>query len=634
MRIFYTTKRIFWSNEGQDYLEDTQFNEFFSGQWTELSNVKSINWTSHYEASFYATDAFDATYFKLEKNNQTYYFFVQDIKNDSANGKFWYLTLDLYNTYGRDFIGQMKVLNPKVSFKRKHANRYFKSNNPARKFCFDFNKQRYLLTPPSTLANLGKSLNTYPTASHNVVFKNEGSIRSLYRYYRPPSGAFNDRVEHATLNLHPSYYYENWYHEYLIIKRPGSYPKLPDYVKDPVSFNEEPIKFLYIPVEPPDDKGPLYFYGRIDPDPYTRGGRNVSGIRASHIDRIPSDLLVGVVRSPFPPAVFSYFTYWQEMFDNDWGVFKDVVVLTRPMFKELNILKPFEFNSIRETEQYLTYLDEPLLALSSLTKLQINSAHELSTLCFFKANTNRPESYIVDNGATWMSTASSSFFIRPPRGALEHEYQMQRFIEPTYKTPVYGDVLNNYLLNNANAVSTGIQNKVGSAILGGIGGLVNVAGSIVSGNVSGAAQGAVGIAQSAWGVAQTVRSHQAQLADLGNRVDDLKDVYGKGATVEPDQCLVVSKYELPEHIKELVFKDIYFNGYEFNGVDNFNSYRNRKIFNYFEITDINQFLNLYTTYPKQIISDLSEKFMNGIRLWRTTAVNFDMSLDNREISFD
>lgn len=88
------------------------------------------------------------------------------------------------------------------------------------------------------------------------------------------------------------------------------------------------------------------------------------------------------------------------MFDNDWGVFKDVVVLTRPMFKELNILRPFEFNSIRETEQYLTYLDEPLLALSSLTKLQINSAHELSTLCFFKANTNRPESYIVDNGAT------------------------------------------------------------------------------------------------------------------------------------------------------------------------------------------------------------------------------------------
>lgn len=88
------------------------------------------------------------------------------------------------------------------------------------------------------------------------------------------------------------------------------------------------------------------------------------------------------------------------MFDNDWGVFKNVVVLTRPMFKELNILRPFEFNSIRETEQYLTYLDEPLLALSSLTKLQINSAYELSTLCFFKVNTNRPGSYIADNGAT------------------------------------------------------------------------------------------------------------------------------------------------------------------------------------------------------------------------------------------
>ncbi|MBC9723269.1 MAG: hypothetical protein H9W82_19035 [Lactobacillus sp.] len=74
--------------------------------------------------------------------------------------------------------------------------------------------------------------------------------------------------------------------------------------------------------------------------------------------------------------------------------------------------------------------------------------------------------------------------------------QTQKFIEATHQRPMYGDVLNEYLLNNTNAINTGIQNKVGSAILGGIGGLVNVGGSIVSGNVSGAIQGAVGIGQS------------------------------------------------------------------------------------------------------------------------------------------
>lgn len=625
MRIFYTTKRIFWSNEGQDYLEDTQFNEFFSGQWIELSNVKSINWTSHYEASFYATDAFDATYFKVEKNNQTYYFFVQDIKNDSANGKFWYLTLDLYNTYGLTFVQTMQAYNPPVSFKRKHCNRYFRSNNPEKKFCFDFNRQRYLLTPPSTLTSLVKNLNIYPSSSRTITFDSIGRRSSWANY----NNGYPE-ILHTTTNTK--------YYEYLILKIPGSYPTTNPSVI--IGWKGSyPTDFIYVPLEVSYSEGnvsyPVY-YGTMNYNPYDPSVKNfgVRGLHSSDFSRIPSDLIVGKVRTSTPPSAFLYFAFWKEVYSNTSHYLNDQIVFMRPLFFFAGPHTRYSFTSIRHTEQYTSYLDEPILSLPPFNRMTLNGGDELSPLCFFKKNDKRPGTYIDDNDNAWCFASSASFFVRPPKGALEHEYQVKRFIEGTYKKPVYGDVLSNYLLNNANAVSTGIQNKIGSALLGGIGGLINVGGSIVSSNVSGTLQGGVGIGQSAWGVAQTFRNHQARLADLGNKVDDLKDVYGKGATVEDDQCLVISKYELPEHIKELVFKDIYFNGYEFNGVDNFNSYRNREIFNYFEISDINQFLNLYTSYPKQIINDLSEKFLNGIRLWRTTAVNFDMSLDNREISFD
>ena len=624
MRIFYTTKRIFWSNEGQDYLEDTQFNEFFSGQWIELSNVKSINWTSHYEASFYATDAFDATYFKIEKNNQSYYFFVQDIKNDSANGKFWYLTLDLYNTYGLTFVQTMQAYNPPVSFKRKHCNRYFRSNNPEKKFCFDFNRQRYLLTPPSTLADIANNVNNYPTYSTNIKLLNSGRVESLLEY----QVAVGRPLKRSRIEFRPN---ERKHYEYLVLKRPGTIKY--DTLKHMRNWS---FDFTFVLIEELvniNDIYPIYVGTFYSPD-----GSHIldfGGSDEHYIMEIPSDLVVARIRTSVPPCVFRAFAGYGELYPTkqDDITLRSIRVFMGPRFVDLPPENDRLFFSMPDTEEYSLPSHEPIFQFQPFLNFKINGSNELSSLSFFKRNPNKSGTFIVTNTNNWTVCSSSSFFIRPARGALEHDSQLQYFIEATYKKPAYGDVLNNYLLNNANALSTGIQNKIGTAALGVFGGGINALSSIRF-NPYGTAISGLGIGQSIWGLAQSTRNYIALKADLGNRVDDVKDVYGKGAVVEDDQTLVVSQYTLPPQIKQLVFKDIYFNGYEFNGVDNFNSYRNRTKFNYFEITDINQFLNLYTTYPKQIISDLSEKFMNGIRLWRTTAVNFDMSLDNREISFD
>lgn len=614
MRIFYTTKRIFWSNEGQDYLESTQFNEFFSGQWIELSNVKSINWTSHYEASFYATDAFEATYFKIEKNNQTYYFFVQDIKNDSANGKFWYLTLDLYNTYGKDFIEQMKTLNPKVSFRRKHANRYFNSGVSEKRFAFDFDKQRYLLTPPSHLVNMVESNNKYPTKKQTITFNNHGQAESLEGAYSalipPPKYKItytnNDAMQYGMT--------------YLILKRPGTMP-------GGVGGASEWYNFFFLPIGIEFSIGITVY---LHPNYTTIANWNN---QEYNLSKIPSDLIVGRIRTRIPPCAFRSCDFYPYIYGKNPPEANDVICLSNPYFPELTTKEVYEFITFPDTSEYVNYLHEPLLSLPPFTRLVLNEQTEISPLSFFR-KTPQNNTMIHDNTLPWVGMASTTMFLRPPMGALDMDNHIKYFVDVGHKIPNYGDVLNSYLLNNINAINTGIQAKVGSTVLGFVGSATNIAGSLATGNISGAVQGAVGIGQSMWGLSQSFRQVEATKADLGNRVDDLKDSYGKGVVTEPSESLTVTTYSIPTQLKQLVFKDIYFSGYSFNGVDNFNSYRNRRNFNYFEITDINQFLNLYTSYPKQIISDLSEKFMNGIRLWRTTAVNFDMSLDNREISFD
>ena len=613
MRIFYTTKRIFWSNEGQDYLESTQFNEFFINQWIELPNVKSINWTSHYEASFYATDAFDATYFKIEKNNQTYYFFVQDIKNDSANGKFWYLTLDLYNTYGKDFIEQMKTLNPKVTFKRKHANRYFNSGVSEKRFAFDFDRQRYLLTPPPHLVNMVDGNNNYPTKKQVIYFNNLGQAESLEPAYNaliPPP-----KYKASYYNRVPSQI--QW--TYLVLKRPGTMP-------DALGNSNEGFNFFFLPVG-------NWVTTSISVYIHPNYSTEVEWFNEEvYLSKIPGDLIVGRIRTGIPPCAFRSCDFYAYIYGKNPPEAKSVLCLSNPYFPEFTTNELYDFTSFPDTGDYTNYSHEPLLSLPPFRRLMLNENTEISPLSFFKTSQNNK--MINDNHVPWVGMASTTMFLRPPLGALDRDNHLKYFVDVGHKLPTYGDVLNSYLLNNINAINTGIQAKIGTTALGFVGSATNIVGSLATGNVAGAIQGSVGIGQSIWGLAQSFRQVEATKADLGNRVDELKDSYGKGVVVEFNEALTVTTYSIPQHLKELVFKDIYFSGYLFNGVDNFNTYRNRTKFNYFEITDANQFLNLYTTYPKQIISDLSEKFLNGIRLWRTTAVNFDMTLDNREISFD
>lgn len=82
-------------------------------------------------------------------------------------------------------------------------------------------------------------------------------------------------------------------------------------------------------------------------------------------------------------------------------------------------------------------------------------------------------------------------------GALEKDNHIRYFVDVGHKIPNYGDVLNNYLLNNINAINTGIQTKVGSTVLGFVGSATNIVGSLATGNIAGAIQGGVGIGQSA-----------------------------------------------------------------------------------------------------------------------------------------
>ena len=625
MRIFYTTKRIFWSNEGQDYLESTQFNEFFSGQWIELSNVKSINWTSHYEASFYATDAFEATYFKIEKNNQTYYFFVQDIKNDSANGKFWYLTLDLYNTYGKEFIERLKQENPKVTFKRKHCNRYFNSGVSERRFGFDFDSQRYLLAAPSHLQKIASDISNYPTGKYSLKFLNQGTLESI-EPGNPSVGLGASPKYKGFCDANPIQIKESW--EYLVIKRPGSFPSN---ARNNTELDES-FNFFYLPINE------SWVSSSIDVVQYPNydwPSRVVWANWEDALTQVPSDLVIGRIKTSIPPSAFKSCDLYTYLYPNpsNNNRLNQLLCLSGSTLRELTLKGAYNLVTLPDTPDYSNYTHEPIITLPPFTKMVMNDQSEITPLSFFKRvpQTNR---WIQTNTLPWVTVASTSVFLRPPRGVLENENSVKYFVDVGHKIPSYGDVLNNYLLNNINAINTGMLTKVGSSVLGFAGSMTNITGSLLSGNISGAIQGGVGIGQSAWGLLQSFRQLEATKADLGNRADDLKDSYGKGVTVESNESLTISYYSLPVHMKQLVFKDIYFSGYLFNGVDNFNTYRNRTKFNYFEITDANQFLNLYTTYPKQIISDLSEKFLNGIRLWRTTAVNFDMTLDNREISFD
>lgn len=629
MQIFYTNKLVFWSNEGNDYLEDNRF-EAYMNDWTPVNNVKSINWTSHYSANFYASDAFEATYFKIIKNNKTYYFFIQNIEFDSAKGKQFYLTLDFYYTYGVQLIKALKQNNPLVVFKRKHANRLYDGRVSE---TYDIaNHTNYLVNIPTYLQQYSNRIpNAYKDIKLNLdpnkIFQDFSDVSSAYIY-------INDN----------DYITRNNSYVYLKVKPNSAGFKTSNPWVDDVNQNE----ICYIPIK---QKFPPNPDNKVLPNSY------------SAAKQWPASYVVGLVDTFIPPSKFLGASLVKNCYPTIEGLKTDesiILIALTSVWEEKNFVITLpatdSLNSLqlRPTYNIDNYMNEPLLWLEPFNKYKINDDYEFSLNTYLNIGGSGITSRIY-----FLYLISTDFFVIPD---LSKEldgltYYVNKAFKISREIPFSGDVYNDYLKSNINSMNTGIalakeQNKItkdtaiANGTLGAISGVGNIVSSLlnpfgaifgIGGAISGAAgigssitEGVMKAKQADFDLKSTIAKTDAKKADMRNEPDAVLDTYGVGVTQKDFSPLRITRMSISIPEQKMVFSDIYFHGYITNTVYKFNEYDNRISFNYFELGNVYQLATQYLKLPKQIIHDLAIKIEKGIRLWKTPNFDYTLTLDNRE----
>ena len=621
MEIYYTNKTIFWSNNDNNFLEKSVFDSYLN-DWVQLPNTKSINWDSHYSANFFASDNFNATYFKIIKNNFTYYFFIEDIQFDSVRGRHYYLTMDFYNTYSINLIETLKQNNQKVFFNRKHISTVG----------IDYNL-KYLNMVPDYLMNLSNYI--VPTKKYfNTNFKT--SINDVWYSYND----YNKTGPTILVNQYNTRFPDNKYY-YLKIKKPTK----------PFDSNGTTIADTWY-------NGVQIFYLPI----CTSGEYN----NFNEVSKIPSDYVVGLVRSYVPPGCFSYYMLGSDFFkyaaDSSLKQLKLLMLLPSGnevfecTFKDTDNLPNdlwFIDNGIDVIPRNINS-DFQALYLYPFTKWSLNNSYDFYANSYISSVNIITISHII---STTIQTC-----VKPPQNSYNYNtYYSNLYMDMEEVLPYVGNVYTNYLNNNINSMNTGIalakrqkelQDKATFAggmmgILGGVvtagagvaGLFLNPVGSAFAGigdliAGSNLAQGALQIGQSMVQMAKEYKFNEfnleskianmkAKVADIGGRPASMLDTYGEGVSRTTLYSLELVKHTLPDNYKKLVAYDYYFKGIIVNELLNFNEYDKYRLFNYFEIKDAFQLASKYFKYPKRILKDIAKQIESGIRLWKTT--NFDYS---------
>lgn len=632
MRIFYTNKIIFWSNEGNDYLEKNKFDEYLN-DWVELSNTKSVNWPDVYNVNFYSSDNFEATYFKIIKNNFTYYFFIQDIGFVSNNGKQYTLTLDFYNTYTINFIEKLKQENPLVVFKRKHANRYVYDayNN----IYPDIKKLPYLQNVPNYLTQFESY--KLPTKRSALTVEKQVWTYDVICGNRKVHISDGQWIESGN----NTYYY-------LKVKRP---PRYPDTLKQ-----QDIAKLLNQEV--------YYFPLNIIPSEISN-----SILKAQ---KFPADMVIGMVGSLVPPSRFAAAldakTFYKGLVPD--GTFDlDILLVGNNSINILPITEtPFynynmNINPNKTDYNINVFNNEPALLMDNFLHFTFNNNNRYSFNYLFYNNNVSDNPFFFGLRYVINTDILVSFMFYNEASLYNNMYKPDYYTSFTLEFPFSGNVFNEYIKNNINSINTGIalkkeetNMKNGWTIAYGVLNMFSaLANSLLSGAGIFAAKSPIGKLAAAGSTLNNVKSlitsgmqmtealqknffslksmiqrTEALIADVKNKPNKMLDTYGEGVSQLTDDPLVLTTYELPDDYKKLVFADFYFHGYITNTTYKFNEYNNRINFNYFEIGNSYQLASQYLKYPKGILQNIANQVEKGIRLWKTNNFDYTMTLDNKE----
>lgn len=626
MEIYYTNKTIFWSNSDNNFLEKSVFDSYLN-DWVQLPNTKSINWDNHYSANFFASDNFNATYFKIIKNNFTYYFFIEDIQFDSVRGRHYYLTMDFYNTYSVNLIETLKQNNQKVFFNRKHISTVG----------IDYNL-KYLNMVPDYLMNLANYI--VPTKKYfRTNFKT--SINDVWYSYND----YDKKLPGILVSNYNTRFPDNKYY-YLKIKKPTK----------PFNSNGTTIADTWY-------NGVQIFYLPI----CTSGEYN----NFNEVSKIPSDYVVGLVRSYVPPGCFSYYMLGSDFFNNaaDSSLKQLKLLMLLPSGNEV-----FEctFYDNNPSHQDLWFIDNGIdviprninsdfqsLYLYPFTKWSLNNSYD------FYAN-----SYISNVNTITISHIISTTIqtcVKPPQNSYNYNtYYSNLYMDMEEVLPYVGNVYTNYLNNNINSMNTGIAlakkqkelqdtfaikqgvSDIASGLFNSFLGVISfnlnpistgfnlnpfsdigkvISASNIGSGLSQVSSGVIGmqkeLAFNEFNLESKIANMKAKVADIGGRPAAMLDTYGEGVSRTTLYSLELVKHTLPDNYKKLVAYDYYFKGIIVNELLNFNEYNKYRLFNYFEIKDAFQLASKYFKYPKRILKDIAKQIEKGIRLWKTT--NFDYS---------
>lgn len=621
MKIYYTNKLIFWSNKGNDYVEKSVFDAYLpDNEWTEVRATKSINWTDHYNANFYASDSFDATYFKVVKGTEIYYFFVEDYEFDSNRGKQFKLSLDFYNTYVLQLIEKLKLENPNVVFKRKHASR-----KP-----FNVLNAPYLLNVPSYL----KSYEQFKAPTQRLAVEFTRKTKTFSNFIS--SGITVNDNDYVSLNKY-------WY---VKVQR----PPVP-----PVASTAGPWKAIAT--------NTIYYFPIKNENVSPSATTNIY----ANACKWPSSYVVGMIETNVPPSYFAHAGKVKDLYGTtqiegaDIPFFKtseDIVLIgdfSTGSTYSFSTIPLLDYNVFSGSYNISNYRSEPILYTGTFLHYNINDSARFVLDYYF---------YNLTSSVTFSMTISISskiYAIVNPAGSLLTNtiYRNTSFVLES-ELPFTGDNYNNYLLNNINAQNTsialgkeqadmtkslgttqgildliaaGASTAVGAGMLFGTSGMFGH--NFALSGVSGIANSIFGMhassIQTDFQYKSVVQSIEAQRADAMNQPDKMLDTYGKGCAAQlMVNTMYVVKYEIPDDYKKLIFSDIYFNGYLTNSVVKFREYDNRRQFNYFELANSYALANQYLKLPKQILKDVAVKVESGLRLWKTSSFDYTMSLDNRE----
>lgn len=203
-----------------------------------------------------------------------------------------------------------------------------------------------------------------------------------------------------------------------------------------------------------------------------------------------------------------------------------------------------------------------------------------------------------------------------------------------------------FMRSNGNQFKTGLANDIGKSALSSVQSLAMGGIGFMTGNIGGAASGAMGFQSGIANIGSAIANYQAKKADLNHQVkmqqNDLETLKDLTMSYKEDYGMFKIR-EFLYGFTDIEYKAISFNfhkyGYQFNGILDWKYERllnSRTLFNYLKTPKFSETINgsNLNTLPTYAIQDLMDEFdylfSKGIRLWHDKDKYLDYTLENWE----